>query len=287
MQSTIRATSRPVVLAAIRDREWRSHVQAKLGACGTLAFVNDARDLSAAATGNAPDVALWHLDSLDHSVDAYATAFANFRLVAPRSAVVAYGQMGRATAQLLFIAGRVGVDRLLLRGFDDLERGISEALQTTRIESAIRRALERSEVRAGPAAIVFEHCLRSTSAGPISVQQLATALHVNRKTIGTRLRRAELPAPEQLISWCRVYWVVHLLRDGRRSVADVARTLQFSSESDLRRMVARHAHCTPSRLRACDGADVVLAALPRVSAPDDAPTPHRSTAAPHQSTVDP
>jgi AraC-like DNA-binding protein len=281
MKSTIRAASRPIVLAAIRDGEWRSHVQSKLDTCGVLVFVDDARDLPAAATGCAPDVALWHLDALIDSVNAYAAAFREFRRVAPRSAIVAYGQIGRATAQLLFVAGRVGVDRVLLRGFDDLKRGVYDALQSTRIEVAIRNTLERCDVPMGSAAIAFERCLRSTSAGPISVQQLASALHVNRKTVSTWLRRADLPPPEQLISWCRVYWVAHLLRDDNRSVADVARTLQFSSESDLRRMVARHAHCAPSGLRGFVGADVVLAAFPRVSAPGSAPTPHPSTAAPH------
>jgi AraC-like DNA-binding protein len=281
MRSTIRAASRPVVLAAIRDSEWRSHVQSKLDACGALAFVDDARDLPAAATGCAPDIALWHLDGLVDSIDAYAEAFREFRRVAPHSAVVAYGQIGRATAQLLFVAGRVGVDRLLLRGFDDLERGVHEALQSTRVEAAIRNTLDRCDVPAGSAAAAFEHCLRSTSAGPISVQQLSAALRVNRKTVSTWFRRAALPAPEQLISWCRVYWVAYLLRGDDRSVADVSRTLRFSSESDLRRMVARHAHCTPSRLRGFDGADVVLAAFPRAAAPSDVPAPHRSTGTPH------
>ncbi|HTA72651.1 MAG TPA: helix-turn-helix domain-containing protein [Gemmatimonadaceae bacterium] len=281
MKSTISATSRPIVLAAIRDGEWRSHVRSTLDACGILTFVDDARDLSAAARQRMPDVALWHLDGLVDSIEVYAAAFRDFRLVAPRSAVVAYGHVGRATAHLLFVAGRAGADRVLLRGFDDLERGINEALQSTRIESAIRRTLERCDVPAGSAAAAFEHCLRTTSAGPISVQNLSAALHVNRKTISTWLRRAELPPPERLISWCRVYWVAHLLHDERRSVADVARTLRFSSESDLRRMVARHAHCTPSRLRGSDGADVVLAAFPHAGAPSDVPAPHRSTGTPH------
>jgi AraC-like DNA-binding protein len=281
MKSTIRAASRPIVLAAIRDGEWRLHVRSKLDACGILTVIDDARDLPAAARLHMPDVALWHLDTLVDSIDAYVAAFRDFRLVAPRSAVIAYGHVGRATAHLLFVAGRVGADRVLLRGFDDLERGISEALQSTRIESAIRHTLERCDVPAGSAATAFEHCLRTTSVGPVSVQKLSAALHVNRKTVGTWLRRAELPAPERLISWCRAYWVAHLLRDEDRSVADVARTLRFSSESDLRRMVARHAHCTPSRLRGFDGADVVLAAFPRAGTPSDAPAPHRSTGTPH------
>src|SRR5262249_26301499 len=131
----------------------------------------------------------------------------------------------------------------------------------------------------GPATVTLDQCLRSTSTGSISVQQLANAIRVNRKTVGVWLRAAGLPAPERLISWCRVYWVAHVLGDNDLTVADVARALHFSSESDLRRMVARYAHCTPTRLRD-NGADIVLAALSRVRESSDRQISHRSTAIP-------
>ena len=51
MKSTIRAASRPIVLAAIRDGEWRLHVRSKLDACGILTFIDDARDFMSGNTG--------------------------------------------------------------------------------------------------------------------------------------------------------------------------------------------------------------------------------------------
>jgi AraC-like DNA-binding protein len=273
--------ARPVVLAAVRDAEWRTHIQSKLNACSTLAFVDHARNLSAAASERAPDVTLWHLDDLSDPVAAYAEAFWKLRRIAHRTVILAYGQMDRTTARLFFVAGRVGVDRVLLRGFDDLEVEVRGAIRSTAVEGAIRRMLGVLAIPAGPAVFALAQCLRAARTGPMTVQQLASDLNVNRKTVSTWLRSAGLCAPERLISWCRVYWAADLLRDDRRSIAEVARILRFSSESDLRRMVSRHAQCAPMRLRSVDGVDAVVAAFPRVRAPDEEQTPHSSTGTPH------
>lgn len=266
------------VLAAIRNAEWRSHVQSALRG-DALVFIADARDLPTAVARGVPDVALWHLDRLTTSIEAYASAFRAFRHAAPSGAIVAYGAVGFAIAHLSFIAGRIGVDRLLLRGVDDLASGLRQTLASVRLETTIRDTITRLGVLSGPANRALTHCLRSTRTGPISVQQLADKLQVDRKTVSRWLRQAALPRPEQLISWCRVYWVAQLLDGDRCSVAEVARTLRFSSESDLRRMVARHARCTPSRLRD-NGADAVIATFTRASAPGDMRMSHRSTVMP-------
>jgi AraC-like DNA-binding protein len=253
---------RPVVLAAVRDEEWRCHVHANLVTWTTLTFVEDARQLCDAALRDEPDVALWHLDGLTATADEYAMAFHALRRVAPRSVVIAYGQMDRAVAPRLLVAGRIGVDRLLFRGFDDLNRGVREVLRATQVDSCIRGVLTRLDIPPGSPALTFAQSLRCARAGPSTVQQLAQALMVNRKTVSAWLRGAGLPAPEQLISWSRVYWVAQLLEDDRRTIADVARELRFSSLPDMRRMVSRHAGCTPRQLRANGGASTVFAAFP-------------------------
>jgi AraC-like DNA-binding protein len=164
-------------------------------------------------------------------------------------------------ASLLLVAGRVGVDHLLLRGLDDLARGIREVLTSPPSESDVNDAVATMALPSGPAVSTVAHCLRRAMAGPLTVQQLADQLQISRKTVGVWLRDAGLPAPEQLIGWCRVYGVARLLADPRRSVAQVARVLNFSSESDLRRMVSRYLGCTPTQLRDGGGVSLVTAAL--------------------------
>jgi AraC-like DNA-binding protein len=253
---------RPTVVAAIRDDEWRSHVRARLDAWSTLAFVEDVNQLPPVATTCTPDIVLWHLDSaLDSTADVYGAVFEELRRVAPSAVVIAYGQIDRAIAPLLLAAGRAGVDRLLLRGLDDLELRLRESLRSSEIESTIRAALAQLNLPRSSAALAFSYCLRRANVGAITVHQLANELHVNRKTLSVWLRSAGLPAPQLLIGWCRVCNVALALANPKRSVAQTARLLGFSSATDLRRMVSRYIGCTPTEMRLAGGVTMVLAAL--------------------------
>jgi AraC-like DNA-binding protein len=253
---------RPTVVAAIRDNEWRAHVRARLGARSTLAFVEDVDQLPLIAATCPPDIVLWHLDSaLDSTANAYGAAFERLRRVAPGTVVIAYGQVDRAIAPLLLAAGRAGVDRLLLRGLDDLELRLRESLRSSEIDSTIRTALAQLNLPRNSAALAFAHCLRRANAGSITVHQLANELHINRKTLSVWLRSVGLPAPQLLIGWCRVCNVAVALAHPRRSVAQAARLLGFSSATDLRRMVSRYIGCTPTEMRLAGGITMVLGAL--------------------------
>jgi AraC-like DNA-binding protein len=252
---------RPTVLAAVHDEEWRSHVKASIDACSLLTFVDDVHELSVAAEKGRPDVILWHLSGVIDRTDAHMIAFQEVRRTAPGCVVVAYGQIDRSVAPLLLLAGRIGVDRLLIRGFDDLGRAIREVARATDVEVVIRDTLAQLGVQPGRAASTLAHCLRQTIAGRITVEQLADEFHVNRRTIGAWLREASLPTPEHLIGWCRVYWVARSLSSDHRSIGQITRALGFSSGSDLRRMVARYAGCTPTDLRSIGGLERMMIAL--------------------------
>jgi AraC-like DNA-binding protein len=253
---------RPVVLAAVRDPEWRQDVRIRLDAWSSVVFVEDVHQLPLAATQNPPDIVLWHLDRLlDVSAEAYTATFQRLRRVSPCTAVIAYAQVDRAVASLVLIAGRVGVDRLLLRGYDDLELGLRDIWSSTRIDTAIRGALVQLDIPPGSAALAFTHCFRRASTGSITVADWASELHVNRKTLSLWLHAVGLPTPEPLIGWCRVCGVALALADPRRSVARSARMLGFSSPTDLRRMVSRYVGCTPTEMRLAGGVTMVLSRL--------------------------
>jgi AraC-like DNA-binding protein len=249
----------PIVLAAIRDQEWQSHVRTTLGAWSRLAFVSHPLDLPGAAAP-CPDVVLWHLD-LAGPTDECDVAFQRLRRIAPRVALVAYGQVERGIASLFLIAGRVGVDRLLLRGYDDLARNVRSLVASARAGADVDAALEQIGLPAGPAAATVAYCLRRAATGPFTVNQLAEDLQVSRRTLALWLRRAGLPAPERLIGWCRIYGVARQLNDSARSIGQIARDLRFSSDSDLRRMVSRYTGYTPTQLRDRGAASVVVSAL--------------------------
>jgi AraC-like DNA-binding protein len=250
----------PIVLAASRDQRWRAQVRAKLDASSTIMFVDHINQVPRTLKST-PDIVIWHLDESVESSESYAEVFQYVRRIAPHSAVLAYGEPGRATAAHLLLAGRVGVDRLILRGFDDLAHSVREIWRTAPIERYVQDVLEWLELPAGRAASAVAYCLRLTTVGPLTVQQLADKLHVSRRTLGTWFNAAGFPAPERLIGWCRVCSVARLLADPHLSIGQIARALAFSSESDLRRTIARYMGCTPTQLRVVGGVPAVIVAL--------------------------
>jgi AraC-like DNA-binding protein len=250
----------PIVLAASRDQSWRAHVRSKLGAWSTLLFVDHINQVPRIVVST-PDVVVWHLDESAEASDGCAAALDYVRSVAPHSAVIAYGEPGRATRSHLLLAGRVGVDRLILRGFDDLARSVREMCRSAPVEMYVHEVMARLGLPPGRAASAVVYCLRRTTVGPLTVQQLADDLRVSRRTLGVWFHDAGLPAPERLIGWCRVCSVARLLTNHNLSIGQISRTLAFSSECDLRRMVSRYTGCTPTWLRANGGVSAVVAAL--------------------------
>ena len=253
--------SRPTVIAAVRDDEWRTHVVSHLTAWASITFVLDPRELPAAATATTAAVALWHLSRPSDVDEECGSVIAQLRRAAPGIRVVGYCQVSRSVAPLLLAAGRVGIDGLLMRGFDDLTIGLRKALDMNGPPPYTGTVLSQLRVTRIPAGRLLARCLEDAASGPISVESLAKQLRVSRRTLRNWLHQAGLPAPEVMISWSRVFAVAHALEDANRSISAVARALRFSSGSDMRRMVMRYVGCTPTELRERGGVAAVTHAL--------------------------
>jgi AraC-like DNA-binding protein len=257
---TVGASTLPSVIAAVRDQEWRSHVRSRLGRETQLRFVDDILELPVSATTLRPDIALWHVEGTFAMDEPYALTVRQLRQIAPDMTIVAYCEVSRAIAPALLSAGRIGVDRVLIRGFDDLLCGVRDLIDSSHADREVRELLIRIGRLPDSAALVFSHCLRRARIGPFTVQQLADDLNVDRKTLRNWVRRAGLPTPERLIGWSRVLAAARLLKGSRRTVGVVAELLGFASGSDLRRMLARYTGYTPSDVRV-QGTAGVLSAL--------------------------
>jgi len=128
-----------------------------------------------------------------------------------------------------------------------------------------RRAMTEACVRAGvgsvassllalvprPARLLLEYGLRY-SAEAVSVARAAEALQVHRKTLFWWCTQAGLPAPQQLLGWCRLLAVASLLEDSGRRVDHIALDLEFPSGTALRNMLLRYTGLSPSQLRTRD-----------------------------------
>lgn len=90
------------------------------------------------------------------------------------------------------------------------------------------------------------------SARPLTVQSLADAMGLHRKTLWSRCRRHGVDHPQELVTWCRLLAAEHALRECARPVDAVADDLAFASPTALRNAIRRHVGTTPSALRAPD-----------------------------------
>ena len=88
---------------------------------------------------------------------------------------------------------------------------------------------------------------------PLSVQQIADAMGLHRKTLWSRCRRHGLGNVQALMTWCRLLAVSHALRTCTRPVDAIADELAFASPTALRNAVRRHLRTTPTALRAEGG----------------------------------
>lgn len=246
-------TTCPTVIAAVADAEWCAHVREILGAWTRLTFTPTVRALGEEVTRDTPDVVLWHLGSTMDADDASVAALRRFRLRSPRSMVVAYCSISVAVAPLLVAAGRASIDRLLLRGYDDLATNIRGRPASNSIEAVSREILCRMAPPSGPAWEVVAHCVRRAATTVLTVEHLANELGVHRKTLNNWLRAAGLPSPEQIIGWTRLMLAVMLLEDRHRSIASVASQVGFSSEGAFRGMLIRYTGFRPREMRQADG----------------------------------
>lgn len=82
------------------------------------------------------------------------------------------------------------------------------------------------------------------------VGALARGLGVHRRTLVNLCRRGGLPAPEILLTWCRVMVAAYLLITTRLTVEQVSNSLDFPSANAMRNLFRNRLQATPLQVRA-------------------------------------
>jgi AraC-like DNA-binding protein len=236
------------VVALVRDVEWERHVRDTLGRLSVIRWIRDDGELDQSAGLESANVVLWHLEA---RLDATAMLATLHRIHAamPLSSVVLSCRVAPEIARLILTAGRLGVDRVALRGYDDLARVVANVLCERRYGAAVDQILTRLGLSENRAAPMLAQLIRRAFEAPFGVEQVAREFRIDRKTLHNRLRGAGLPSAAVLISWSRLFAAGWLLDDPLQSVASVGRSLRFTSASELRGMFARYVHARPTELR--------------------------------------
>lgn len=123
---------------------------------------------------------------------------------------------------------------------------VTDAIVRSGISSARPRLLGAVPTSVRP---LLDYGLKYAN-GRTSVTEAARALNVHRKTLFWWCAEANLPAPQQLLGWCRLLAAASLLDDAGRRVDHIALELDFPSGTALRNLLQRYCGCSPGELRA-------------------------------------
>lgn len=96
----------------------------------------------------------------------------------------------------------------------------------------------------------------------VSVNEIAQNLGVSRQTVARQCRKAELPCPEQLLTWSRLLFASALL-DQPGMTADRVGHRMFGSPSVFRKLLQTYAGVPPNLLRSEGGFELMLSTFTR------------------------
>lgn len=237
---------------AIRD------IRAAVGSAARAYFVDDDGALRELAERNSLDAVVVEIGS--GRAREIGPAMTALRHGFPSLPIIAYARIGADLSREVADAFRAGADRLVLRGVDDLALAMRQALERPRDVHYGRLALARLGADLPPhIAPVVTYCLEHINE-PFTVEALARASGVHRKTLVNRFARAGWPPPSVTAAWCRVLVATLALETPGRTLAQTAPLVGCPSAPALRAMVRRLTGRSPRVLREL-GFDGVLALL--------------------------
>jgi AraC-like DNA-binding protein len=186
-----------------------------------------------------------------------AATVAEIRQGFPSLPVIAYCALTAEDTHSLIALVRAGADDVIVRDFDDVGSVASKVIARAATSRIGEQALaEISPFVSAPVRPILAYCLAHPAGA--TVDGIAHALGIARRTLVSRLATAGLPGPAALITWSRLLVVAHLLEDPARSVDQVAEAIGFPSSTSLRVTCKRYTGLRPLDLRSHGGHRHVL-----------------------------
>ena len=203
------------------------------------------------------------LDMRDAHGDSTLPTVRRIREGFPSVPVVLYIAVSPSVSRDMLEFARAGVNDLVLRDVDDVKVTLRSSLLSAADHCSARTVASEIEplVPANVAPII-RYCLENGRSA-LTVEDVAGALNVHRKTLVDRLSAAGLPTPSAIIAWCRLLVSARLLEDPGRSVEQVALLLDFPSGTSMRNMVKRYTGLRTGEVRENGGLRCVLHAFKR------------------------
>jgi AraC-like DNA-binding protein len=167
---------------------------------------------------------------------------------APALEVVALADFTGRPASDAFSLALLGVREIICVSRSDAAARVAAALSTHLNRGAVETVVERLAAVVPRALHRWLAPLLLSPGGVPTVPELARTALCSPRTLRRTLRRAGLPSPEELLAWRRLLHAARLLDDGR-SADSVARAMDFSTGSALRKCLRRLTGLTPGEAR--------------------------------------
>ncbi len=156
-----------------------------------------------------------------------------------------------------------GAHQLVFEGMHDTASALATAVETSRREVAGDAVYRRLQPLLPDAVQTMAQMVLARPDVLTSVAQLANTMGVHRKTLVNRCARAKCVQPAELIVWCRLAMVAHMLERTGATVESIALTLGFPSHTSLRNQIKRKTGRTATAIRREGGLGVVVEAMRR------------------------
>ncbi|HEX2205158.1 MAG TPA: helix-turn-helix domain-containing protein [Longimicrobium sp.] len=166
---------------------------------------------------------------------------------APALEVVALADFTGRPAADAFTLALLGVREIVCTSEADAAARVAAALEAHLGRGAMEAMVETLAAAVPGAVHRWLAPVLLSARGAATVPELARAALCSPRTLRRTLRGAGLPPPEELLAWRRLLHAVRLLDDGR-SADSVARAMDFSTGSALRKCLKRHTGLRPGEL---------------------------------------
>jgi AraC-like DNA-binding protein len=240
-----------LVVALVLGRVARARFEQAIGRTDRLVFVSTLAALRAQLLGATVLVTIV-AEARDEDGAPTAPLLREILALRPATAIIGYCHARSASADILDLAC-AGIDELVQEGIDD--EGIAlRAAFTGSIEACAARSVREAIQHLIPSVLrpLVDFCLQYPQEDH-SVEGLARALGVDRKTLLNHSHRLALPPPSALAMWCRLLLAAAMLESTGQSVEHVSLALDFASPSSFRNACRRYANERPSTWRTPGG----------------------------------
>jgi AraC-like DNA-binding protein len=207
------------------------------------------------------ETALVVIDATDGRGRSMAPSIAAIRHIFPALPILAYCAVPAGQSSVVVDVVLAGATGLIFRGVDDARYAMRAAIAGARRGSVGQRIHDEVALHLPAFALpLLRYAITRAADGP-SVEDAATSLGVDRKTLFNWLRHSGGVGPREFINWIRLAAVAGMLEEGGRTAEQVALESGFASGAAFRNMLQRYTGLTSSQIRTEGGMTRVLSRL--------------------------